>query len=99
MARMYKFGEGNSDGWRFGHSLIDGGVPPPTRPVWKTLWPKNFLSQPGCLTLLRKSSPERLYYLNLCYCLAVPDYDSNLQNKFWLLMAFAVLCKYVSLKV
>ena len=33
------------------------------------------------------------------FCLAVQDYDWNLQNKFWLLMAFAVLYKCVSLKV
>ena len=71
----------------------------PTRPVWKTLQPKNFLSQSGCLILLRKSSPERLYHLNLFFCLAVPDYYWNVQNKVWLLMAFAVLCKCVFLNV
>ena len=42
MARMYKFGEGNSDGWRFGHSLIDGGVPPQPAQYGKHCGPKIF---------------------------------------------------------
>ena len=42
-----------------------------------------------------KISPERLYHLNLFFCLAVQDYDWNLQDKFgyWLLLQFfSVVC-------
>ena len=42
MARMYKFGEGNSDGWRFGPFLIDGGVPPQLTQYGKQCGPKIF---------------------------------------------------------
>ena len=35
----------------------------------------------------------------LVFCLPGQDYDWNLQNKFWLLMVFGVLCRCVSLKV
>ena len=36
----------------------------PTRPLWKTLWPQNFLSQSECLILLQNISLEWLYHLN-----------------------------------
>ena len=65
MGRMKKFARGDSDGWRFGHFLIDGGgSSTPTRPLCKTLCPQNFLSHSECLILLQKVSPERLYHFN-----------------------------------
>ena len=70
-------------------------VPPQPIHYGKHCPPQNFLSKSESLIHLQRISPERNYHLNSFFCLAVQDYDWNLQSKFgywWLLQFFSVVC-------
>ena len=67
----------------------------PTHPLWKILWPQNFLSQSECLILLQEISLKWLDHLNSFFiwqfkimietCTIIFDY-------WWLLQLFTSVC-------
>ena len=67
----------------------------PTHPLWKILWPQNFLSQSECLILLQEISLKWLDHLNSFFiwqfkimietCRIIFDY-------WWLLQLFTSVC-------
>ena len=67
----------------------------PTHPLWKTLWPQNFLSQSECFTLLQKISLEWLYYLNSFFVwqfrIMIETYRISF-GCWWLLQFFTSVC-------
>ena len=73
---------------------LTGWVPPQPLHYEKQCPPK-FSKLTRILDSFTKNSPERLYHLHSFACLAVQDYDWNLQNKFgywWLLQFLSVVC-------
>ena len=71
----------------------------PNLPIMENTVAPKFSKPIRMLDSFTKNFSRMALSFEFVFCLAVQDYDWNLQNKFWLLMAFAVLYKCASLKV
>ena len=88
-------------------TLIDGdlvifwlmGEYQPNSPIMENTVAQNLSKSIRMLHSFTKNFSRMALLFKFVFRLAVQDYDWNVQNQFWLLMAFAVLYKCVSLKV
>ena len=91
------FVQGDSDGWRFGHFLLMGGISSQPGCNGKPCFPKIFKAHQIAWFIYTKFL-QKTFIFWIHFCILVQYHDWNLLNKFWLLITFGVLSK-VPLKV
>ena len=75
-----------------------GEYPPPNPSFMKNTVAPKFSKPIRMLDSFTKNFSGMALSFEFVFCLAVQDYDWNLQNKFWLLMAFQFLTSVCPLK-